>query len=937
MATDPNLNILDTRDNQTLIQLQQAQQLAVGSNNAVLAAQLGNAIQTLLLTSNIGGGFTPETGNPGGGVPGNGGPSTGGGTPTGGRTPQVGTNPILPGLVTISPVTGGGVGTPQVGTNPILPGTVTITPVTGGGTIGPGGPQGPTNIPDLTTCINPTYRIGSIKEVKTNIPQSIIPPYSDFAQLASTAKQCILIAEVFKCCPTGETFIGWIQIAEAQISKYYEDCPGGGKKAILKQYYDVDNFALGSFVVKSSADFVDGTGNLKTFPINDPRLASSAETLKVYDGKWSDSCGGTNFSINPNQPNQSRTVYTTFLEYLKSKYLSGLTIGNESRQIQTGIRIFDSINLVTSGGVNTISSAVKASCEAEGDCVKTDGGGPGDGGPGDTCVDTWNIGTSFDDGIFDTVTIPIGYTLNSETGLQQVGDVETITFGLETIPNNPCYKGTRQILRTTFRNVKTYVYRCDKNNVFTKIVSVTRISDSAPIYVNPVFDESKRNLQQCKCEEIYVDAGVILDPKDPCGCKQYNIVKVRVKCPGSSEFTDSTEVYKDGIPPGLNIPIGHKLDPYIPFSLRGDCQEESIKIYHSLMLGKDIVEGKVTSNTRGLFNLSQSINCYLTSSSQTTSSKEYYYEVTDCDCHSTPYFAVAYGNKNGSGSMWASGETNDTSTRAIYSQYRLLALEEPERTFKFYNSGTEIESNDIYVINFYRNALSDRIDPGNFEVALRPLNGDTYPNNTYTGSNVQPSGSTVYTFIDNSGDKSEDSSCTNDPYLSYDIVSGSLDYGIHSSGTGANLTTYGKFYPNLGVMVFDPTKLNTLLKFNTVTGSNLSGDNAFKLYTSISGSGVLGSHMKARNVKYKTTNHYFVRVSPPNANYSNNPTFVSSSVNPAEQGKLLNSCFQKEPVTYVTSVGLYNDKRELLAIAKLSKPIKKTSDDDLLIKIRLNW
>ena len=80
-----------------------------------------------------------------------------------------------------------------------------------------------------------------------------------------------------------------------------------------------------------------------------------------------------------------------------------------------------------------------------------------------------------------------------------------------------------------------------------------------------------------------------------------------------------------------------------------------------------------------------------------------------------------------------------------------------------------------------------------------------------------------------------------------------------------------------------------------------------------------------------------MRVSPPNANYSNNPTFVSSSSNPVEQGKLLNSCFQKEPVTYVTSVGLYNDKRELLAIAKLSKPIKKTSDDDLLIKIRLNW
>jgi hypothetical protein len=79
-----------------------------------------------------------------------------------------------------------------------------------------------------------------------------------------------------------------------------------------------------------------------------------------------------------------------------------------------------------------------------------------------------------------------------------------------------------------------------------------------------------------------------------------------------------------------------------------------------------------------------------------------------------------------------------------------------------------------------------------------------------------------------------------------------------------------------------------------------------------------------------------VRVSPPNANYSNNPTFISD-LSGFSSGKLRNVCFQKDPTTYVTSVGLYNDKRELLAVAKLSKPIKKTSDDDLLIKIRLNW
>jgi hypothetical protein len=50
-----------------------------------------------------------------------------------------------------------------------------------------------------------------------------------------------------------------------------------------------------------------------------------------------------------------------------------------------------------------------------------------------------------------------------------------------------------------------------------------------------------------------------------------------------------------------------------------------------------------------------------------------------------------------------------------------------------------------------------------------------------------------------------------------------------------------------------------------------------------------------------------------------------------------NECFKTDPVTYITTVGLYNNSKDLLAIAKLSKPIKKTQNTDLLIKIRLNW
>lgn len=90
--------------------------------------------------------------------------------------------------------------------------------------------------------------------------------------------------------------------------------------------------------------------------------------------------------------------------------------------------------------------------------------------------------------------------------------------------------------------------------------------------------------------------------------------------------------------------------------------------------------------------------------------------------------------------------------------------------------------------------------------------------------------------------------------------------------------------------------------------------------------------MAARNITYKTSTHYFVRVFPNYANYSNNPTFVSSSLN-----QIFDKCFIDDPQTYITSVGLYDSDRQLIAVAKLSKPVKKNFDTDLVIKIRLNW
>jgi hypothetical protein len=349
---------------------------------------------------------------------------------------------------------------------------------------------------------------------------------------------------------------------------------------------------------------------------------------------------------------------------------------------------------------------------------------------------------------------------------------------------------------------------------------------------------------------------------------------------------------------------------------------------------RDVVKNEID----GLFDGQESISCYATSSVQNQSSKVYYYDITDCNiCEvSKSYFSVAFGHYAGSGSLFESFEDEDSPSRSIFSQYKLTALDDISENFTYYNDGTESISEMIYVMNFHRDSIKDRIDPGNFQINLAELNGLSYSNNVYTGSNVAVSSSNkILSFIDNSGDLTDYLSCSEkNAVYSFDIVSGSLDSGIHSSGIGTSITnetytTYGKVYPNLGVIVLDANMINNKLNFNTVTGSNINGDNHYKLFTSLSGSVSLSRPSKFRNSRQRNIKNYSVRIAPVECNVSNNPTYLK------EYGRLKHPCFIDNPVTYITSVGLYNSAKELLAVAKLSKPIKKTKDDTVDIKIRL--
>ena len=488
-----------------------------------------------------------------------------------------------------------------------------------------------------------------------------------------------------------------------------------------------------------------------------------------------------------------------------------------------------------------------------------------------------------------------------------------------------------------------YIWTENEYDVINYETGTSEFTDRLPKFGSIELNKNGNCIPKEECKYL----GWQLDTSNPCGCvdiEVYNCYNVYMGFTYYDDMGNPITIQDVREPKDFGntyakymLPAGYKVTGEQP-SLSPECNESSIKIYHPLLFGQDVIRGSKKNIMMGLFNTSQSLLCYYTSSTQDSVSKDYYYEITDCDnCNKKSYYAVAYGNRFGSGSLSIGYDYSDSPSRAIYGQNKLLCLEPPENTFKFYNSGTENTPNDIYVINFNRDGLSHRIDPGNFEINLAELSGSSVPNHYHTGSNVMVSGSNpkILRLIDNSGDSDDSQFCVEAPFTSYDLVSGSIEDGVHESGVGTTITTYGKVYPNLNLLVFDGSKLNSYLSFNSVTGSNIAGDNAFKLHTSISGAAVVGYPMKARNVREKTTNHYFIRIPSRHANYSTNPTFVTEDT--TRIGSLKYDCFVQNPVTYVTSVGLYNPKRELLAIAKLSRPIQKSLENDVLIKIRLNW
>jgi hypothetical protein len=123
------------------------------------------------------------------------------------------------------------------------------------------------------------------------------------------------------------------------------------------------------------------------------------------------------------------------------------------------------------------------------------------------------------------------------------------------------------------------------------------------------------------------------------------------------------------------------------------------------------------------------------------------------------------------------------------------------------------------------------------------------------------------------------------------------------------------------------------------TKEGLDINNALK-FVSISGSCDSLRH-RTYDIDFNNTTElnstvYFARAGHNEFNYSSNPSYISTAAATQSQIRVKNSSLD-QPVSYITTVGLYSADNELLAVAKLSEPLKKTPDTELTLRVRLDF
>ena len=275
-------------------------------------------------------------------------------------------------------------------------------------------------------------------------------------------------------------------------------------------------------------------------------------------------------------------------------------------------------------------------------------------------------------------------------------------------------------------------------------------------------------------------------------------------------------------------------------------------------------------------------------------------------------FAIAYCDAVGSGSeFYNDAVTGSSPSRTNYGQYRTLVLGDENASFVFGNQSASY----FYALPIERAGYKEALLPG---VMTLELSGSTLDLKLTDDSAL--GGAAVFT----------------DAGRRYNLVSGSAGdvyTGVNTNGWSAGSGSYGWVLPDIGLILLngpalDGTAADGGIALGTGRAFDTNNNNPRKLFNALN----LGKNFLLNSEETLSSDYVFVRARNDEFNYSTNPSFISGST-----GAVLFDSFINDPQVYITTVGLYNDNQELLAVAKLSRPLLKDFTKELLVRVKLDF
>ncbi len=330
-----------------------------------------------------------------------------------------------------------------------------------------------------------------------------------------------------------------------------------------------------------------------------------------------------------------------------------------------------------------------------------------------------------------------------------------------------------------------------------------------------------------------------------------------------------------------------------------------------LIVSSDSITGTAWSTN------SPSLTSFFTSSVQYNGpSGDYYLSVYDQNTaisnnSASVQFDIAYCDDSGSGSAPFNTLVDDrTPTRTNFGQYRNLILEDEFSQFIFGDDSNNTTGSHFWAISVERSRYKEKLFKGTFNLKLSASGGEIELTDNSNSVNVDSflGSNRVYQIISGSNGS---------PYTTAISESFSVSKG-----------SYGLFLPDISVILLNEQALSESIQLTASRTAGTDGDNPSILFNAIE----KGSNFQLNSEETLSSDFVFVRLRNAEFNFSTNPSFISGS-----SGEVIYDNFVNNPQVYITTVGMYNDSNELLATAKLSRPLLKDFTKEALIRVKLDF